>query len=145
MKNIFLIVLLISLGVISYLSFPAAYAEPVREAGLSAHWTPERVAFLGEEVQAGFITTFDNEQNINVYGKHCATATDLISYFKSFPASIQNNGIWLVVTHPDAYSPEEHKMKEDLIKACQQYNIPLFICRGSELPDGWKQYSPAPR
>lgn len=128
-----------------YLACPAFCMEPKRENGLSAHWVPKRVASLGkdERVQSGFLASYRSKDGI--VRKYCATPTDLLLYFKSFPPSFQNNGIWVIMTHPDAYSPEESKMKEELIKLCQKDKIPLFICRGSELPDGWQKYSPTPK
>jgi len=119
--------------------------EPKRVNGLSAHWVPTRVAALANDkkVQAGFLASYWSKgQIIRMY---CHTPKDLIVYFETFPLSFQSNGIWIVMTNPDAYSPEELKMKDELIKLCHENRIPLFICRGSELPNGWQKYSPAPK
>jgi hypothetical protein len=44
-----------------------------------------------------------------------------------------------VTTHPDAYSSAEKQLLEDKL-LCQKEEIPLFIARASELPNGWKRY-----
>jgi hypothetical protein len=68
------------------------------------------------------------------------TADGLISFFHAQTAYVQSNGIWIVVTHPDAYSDEEKALLEDVKSRCRAEGIPLFICRASELPDGWTRY-----
>ncbi len=45
------------------------------------------------------------------------------------------------MTHPDAYSQTEVGSLELLKKLCKKDGIPLFICRGKDLPDGWQRYS----
>jgi hypothetical protein len=47
------------------------------------------------------------------------------------------NGIWIVTTHPDAYSEEEKGLLEEVKAICRKENIPLFLCRASQLPNGW--------
>ena len=144
-KGRIIVIFIIMLNLCSFLASPVFSIEPKREDGLSAHWVPERVASLGkdEKVQSGFLASYRSKDRI--IRKYCATPADLLLYFKSFPPSFQNNGIWVIMTHPDAYSPEELRMKEELVKLCQKDKILLFICRGSELPDGWQKYSPTPK
>lgn len=111
---------------------PSLFSEPQRSEGLSVHWLPSRVSPIeeGEKAQTKFMIDGSPEN-------HVKTPEELIVYFKSLSAQVQENGIWLVVTHPDAYSDKEKMMKEELIKLCKQNNIPLFICRGQDLPNGW--------
>jgi hypothetical protein len=45
-----------------------------------------------------------------------------------------------VITDPDAYSAAEKALLEDIKVACQKESIPLFVCRGTDLPNGWKRY-----
>jgi hypothetical protein len=68
------------------------------------------------------------------------TTDSLISFFHAQSANVQSNGIWIVVTHPDAYSDEEKALLEEVKSRCRAERIPLFICRASELPDGWTRY-----
>ena len=53
---------------------------------------------------------------------------------------VQANGAWIVVTNPAAYSDDEKQFLEDIKAVCRTEKIPLFICRGAELPNGWKRY-----
>ncbi len=143
MKRI-IIAIFIMVTICCFGSHNSAFCEePKRENGLSAHWIPTRIATLGndEKVQAGFLTSYRTKDEIKRI--YCFTPTDLLEYFSTFPSSFQSNGIWIVMTNPDAYSPEELKMKNELIKLCQDKKINLFICRGAELPDGWRKYSSA--
>ena len=68
------------------------------------------------------------------------TADALISFFHTQTAYVQSNGIWIVVTHPDAYSDAENALLEEVKSRCRAESILLFICRASELPDGWTRY-----
>jgi hypothetical protein len=68
------------------------------------------------------------------------TADGLMSFFHTQTAYVQSNGIWIVTTDPDAYSREEKALLEEVKSLCRAESIPLFICRGSELPDGWTRY-----
>lgn len=117
------------------LFLPSLFSEPQRKQGLSVHWLPSRVSAIeeGEKAQTKFTIDGSMENYVN-------TPVELITYFKALSTQVQENGIWIVITHPDAYSDKEKMMKEELIKLCKQNNIPLFICRGQDLPDGWKRY-----
>ena len=66
-------------------------------------------------------------------------AAQLIAHFRTLPAATQENGIWVVTTSPSAYSAAEHETLRSLLAQCQQQQIPVFTCRGSELPGGWKR------
>jgi hypothetical protein len=68
------------------------------------------------------------------------SAADLLSYFRKQDAAVQENGIWIVVTHPDAYSETEKALVEDVKSMCRREKIPLFICRAMNLPNGWVRF-----
>ena len=117
----------------------ATSESPARERGLSLHMLPNRVASLSG-AKGGFTPTLPG-------GKPSAnaiqTAEELKTYFRSLDKVVQDNGIWIVTTHPDAYSDEEKKLLDDVRTLCLKESIPLFICRGSKLkqPDGWRRIS----
>jgi len=102
--------------------------EPERAKGLSAHMLPERVAKISG--QSGGFTV--GEQTYS-------DAAQLIAYFHTLPSATQENGIWVVTTSPSAYSAAEREKLRVLVTQCQQQKIPVFTCRGSELPGGWKR------
>jgi hypothetical protein len=105
-----------------------AASEPDRAKGLSVHMLPDRVAQI------------DGHSGGFTVGSHTyPDAARLVAYFRTLPAATQENGIWVVTTHPSAYSAAEHEKLRALVTLCQQHKIPVFTCRGSELPGGWKR------
>ena len=63
---------------------------------------------------------------------------------KAADRAVQQNGIWVVVTHPDAYSEPEKALLEALKALCRKEKIPLFIARAAQLPHGWQRYDNLP-
>jgi len=68
------------------------------------------------------------------------TAEELRQFFRKQSTLVQENGIWIVTTHPDAYSEAEKQLLESVKSLCVAQHIPLFIVRASALPNGWKRY-----
>jgi hypothetical protein len=66
------------------------------------------------------------------------TAEELRRFFRNQDKSVQDNGIWIVTTQPDAYSDGEKQLLENVKSLCTEQHIPLFIARASELADGWR-------
>lgn len=60
-------------------------------------------------------------------------------FFKTLSGSTRENGIWVVTTNPSAYSETERAKLKTLVALCDEKRIPVFTCRGSELPNGWKR------
>jgi hypothetical protein len=116
---------------------------PERAGGLSAHALPKRVAALDPSgrVKWGYTIRLPGTQVPQADRPVVQSAAALVEFLKKQPATVQANGIWVVTTSPAAYSPEEAKDLEELKRLCKAAGIPLFICRGSELPDGWQRFS----
>ena len=110
-------------------------AEPSREAGLSVHMLPDRVAKISGE-HGGFTVT---DPATKAKGSTYAEPKELFAYFQHLPAATQENGIWVVTTHPTSYSEAEQAKLKALIALCTDKGIPIYTCRGSELPNGWKR------
>ena len=110
-------------------------AEPSREAGLSVHMLPDRVAKINGE-HGGFTVT---DPTTKATGSTHAEPKELFAYFQQLPAATQANGIWVVTTHPTSYSEAEQAKLKALIALCTDKSIPIYTCRGSELPNGWKR------
>ncbi len=110
-------------------------AELWRDRGLSLHMLPKRVADLSGSKWGFTITLPDGSKP----DKTIQSAAELKTYFTSLSAEIQENGVWIVITDPEAYSDMEKQVLEDVKQLCIEDNIPLFICRGSQLPDGWQR------
>lgn len=63
----------------------------------------------------------------------------LIVFFQTLSGSTRENGIWVVTTNPSACSETERAKLKTLVALCDEKRIPVFTCRGSELPNGWKR------
>lgn len=92
---------------------------------------PKKVAEIGRSPW-GF--TVDGKQKV------LQNAEDVLNYFRQQKVSVQQNGIWIVTTSPDAYSDEELKVLEEVKSMCREEKIPLFVCRASQLPNGWMRF-----
>jgi hypothetical protein len=110
-------------------------ADPRREAGLSVHMLPDRIAKISGE-HGGFTVT---DPATNAKGATYAEPQELFAYFQGLPAATQQNGIWVVTTHPTSYSEAEQAKLKALNSLCADKSIPIYTCRGSELPNGWKR------
>ena len=108
-------------------------SEPDRAKGLSVHMLPDRVAQI-DGGRGGF-TARDARGIESIY----VDAKQLVAFFQTLPAATQENGIWVVTTHPSAYSSTEHENLHALLELCRQKNVPVFTCRSSDLPGGWKR------
>ena len=120
--------------------FPAfaliAYAEPSRDAGLSLHMLPDRVAKLSDE-RGGFTITDPITQT---RGKTVTDVKTIVKYIDSLPQKIKDNGVWIVYTHPSSYEDSEKEKLRELIGICVDKKIRIFTCRASELPEKkWKE------
>ena len=109
--------------------------EPTRADGLSVHMLPDRVAEIGGG-HGGFTVT---DPTTHQRGSTCTQPEELLAYFQHLAAPIQQNGIWIVTTHPDSYSDSENARLKSLISLCVEKKIPVYTCRGSELPKGWQR------
>jgi hypothetical protein len=96
---------------------------------------PDRVAKISGE-HGGFSVT---DPATKAKGHTDGDPKKLFAYFEHLPAATQENGIWVVTTHPSSYSEPERAKLKALIVLCTEKNIPIFTCRGSELPNGWKR------
>jgi hypothetical protein len=110
-------------------------AEPSREAGLSVHLLPERVAKISGEHGGFTVTDPVTKTRSNTY----AEPKELFASFQHLPETTQKNGIWVVTTHPTSYSEAEQTKLKTLIALCVEKKVPIYTCRGSELPNGWKR------
>lgn len=68
------------------------------------------------------------------------SADEVLAFSRKQDTSVQQNGIWIVVSHPDSYSEGELQLVEDVKALCRAEKIPLFITRAANLPDGWRRY-----
>jgi hypothetical protein len=112
-----------------------AAAEPSRQGGLSVHMLPDHVAAL-DHTHGGFTVT---DPVSSQPGDTFAEPKELLDYFQHLPATVQQNGIWVVPTHPTAYSESERAKLKTLVTLCAEKKILVFTCRASGLPGGWNR------
>jgi hypothetical protein len=68
------------------------------------------------------------------------TTDEFLAYVRKQGSPVLENGVWIVTTHPDAYSEQEIRLLDDVKTLCRNEHIPLFVARASELPNGWQRY-----
>jgi hypothetical protein len=119
--------------------FASMSAAQERSQGISVHMLPKRVADIGG-MPWGF--TVDPSPRLKAESQRSAfqTSAALLSFIRKQDTGIQRNGLWIVTTNPDAYSEAEKTLLEDVKSMCRLERIPLFICRASELPNGWTRF-----
>jgi hypothetical protein len=110
-----------------------------RTKGISLHMLPKRVADISGQ-RWGF--SVDNAVYLKPESQQpvLQTPKEFLAFVRKQDAHVQENGVWIVTSHPDAYSGSEKALLEDIKALCQREKIPLFICRASDLPNGWKRY-----
>jgi len=118
-------------------------ATPERSNGISAHMLPKRVSELGTK-KWGFVISYAEYLKPEQEQPVLQSPSDLLVFVRKQDKSVQENGVWIVTTHPDAYSEPEKKLLEDIKILCRREAIPLFIVRGSQLPNGWQRYDTVP-
>jgi hypothetical protein len=114
-------------------------APPERSKGISMHMLPKGVADLGGNKwgltvsAAGYLTPDAGSTTLQ-------TTAEFLAFVEKQNSSVKENGVWIVTTHPNAYSEQEKGFLTEVIAVCVKEKIPLFIVRGSQLPNGWKRY-----
>jgi hypothetical protein len=97
---------------------------------------PKRVADMGGR-NWGFTVDYSSRLKPESQNLTIQTVAGVLAYIRKQDAGVRKNGLWIVTTDPDAYSEAEKALLEDVKSACRRARIPLFICRASQLPNGW--------
>jgi hypothetical protein len=100
---------------------------------------PKRVADLDGQ-KPGFVVSYADYLQPESNQPVLQSAKEVLAFMRKQNRTVQENGLWIVTTHPDAYSEPENVLLTDVKAMCRREHIPLFIARGSELPDGWHRY-----
>lgn len=136
---------LITLATAALVAFAshAFAASPERTKGISVHMLPKRVAELSSQ-KWGFVVSYANYLKPEMEQPVLQSTAEVLAYVRKQEGAVQENGIWVVTTHPDAYSAQEKQLLDDIKTLCRKQAIPLFIVRGSQLPYGWQRYDITP-
>jgi hypothetical protein len=103
------------------------------------HMLPKRVADLGGS-KWGLTVSGSAYLTPDAGSTTLQTPEEFLAFVQKQSSSVRENGVWIVTTHPDAYSEPETTFLKEVIALCKKEKIPLFIVRGSQLPNGWKRY-----
>jgi len=110
-----------------------------RSQGISVHMLPKGVADIAGRPW-GFTVDYSPNLKTESASVTLQTVAQVLSFVRRQDASVQENGLWIVTTHPDAYSAGEKELLEGVKSMCRRERIPLFICRASQLPNGWSRF-----
>jgi hypothetical protein len=124
---------------VSAVLFTTAAAAQERSQGVSMHMLPKRAAQIGG-MAWGFTVDYSPRLKPELQPPAIQTVADLVSYIRKQDDGVQENGIWIVTTNPDAYSEAEKTLLENVKAMCRKEKIPLFICRGAQLLNGWVRF-----
>jgi hypothetical protein len=113
--------------------------NPQRNAGISMHFLPKRVADIGGQ-RWGLTVDYRPYLKQESAQPVLQSANEVIAFADKQEPSVRQNGVWIVTTNPDAYSEAEQKFLEDVKTECKRHKLPLFITRASELPNGWHRF-----
>jgi hypothetical protein len=131
--------LLLSFASVGFGQQASTVVTPDRAKGISLHMLPKRVADLGP-MQWGLVVSHAGDWKPEKKPIVFQTTQQFLDFVRTQSEEVQANGAWIVVTNPAAYSDDEKQFLEEIKAVCRKEKIPLFICRGAELPNGWKRY-----
>ncbi len=114
-------------------------STPERAQGISMHMLPKSVAELSGG-KWGLTVARSNLLKVKSGPEVIKTAAEFLDFVRKQDLSVQENGVWIVTTNPNAYSDSEKTFLEQVKALCMKEKILLFVARASELPDGWKRY-----
>jgi hypothetical protein len=120
-----------------------AGVPPERPKGISIHMLPKQVADIDAK-KWGFVVTYAEYLKAEASQPVLQSTSEFLDFMRKQGRTVQDNGVWIVTTHPSAYSAPETKLLEDVKALCRRESIPLFVVRGSQLPNGWQRYDNAP-
>ncbi len=103
------------------------------------HMLPKQVADLGGK-RWGFTVDFSPLLQPEAAQPVLQATNEVLAFVRKQTNDVRENGVWIVTTHPDAYSGAEKQLLEDIKLLCQKEEIPIFIARASELLNKWKGY-----
>jgi hypothetical protein len=121
-----------------------AAVTPERSKGISMHMLPKQVADLDAQLKWGLVVSYADYLKPEKIQPVLQSSAEFLTFVRKQDKNVQENGVWIVTTHPDAYSEPEKKLLENIKALCRTEHIPLFVVRGSQLPNGWQRYDNIP-
>ena len=111
-----------------------------RGRGIFASLIPKKVADKDKsgKVHYGYKVASSEYLKISSGNTTFRDPEDLITYLSRQSSEVQDNGIWIMTNHPDAYYIREKESIEKLKKLAQEKYYPIFFVRGADMPYGWQ-------
>ncbi len=118
-----------------------ASLEPRREEGLGVLLVPKLSTQPGVpgKDRWGFLISVPGDRRPPAERPLVTSPAALLGFLAEQSRAVQFNGIWLIVTDPDAYTPTEKNMVVELKRLCNEKETALFVTRGSEFPYGFER------
>jgi hypothetical protein len=124
--------------VLALLLSTSLFGAPERSKGISMHMLPERVAKISGK-QGGFTVSYAPYLAPEKKEPLLQTLKEFKAFIAKQKSEVKENGVWIVTTNPVSYSEAEKELLEQVTTSLPGIEVPIFVCRGSELPDGWTQ------
>lgn len=112
---------------------------PERDKGVSIHMLPKSVANLAGK-KWGLTVDYSGFLKPESAQPVLQSTEELLAFVRKQDRSVQENGVWIVTTNPDAYSEGEKELLQDIVVLCHRERIVLFLSRAADLPNGWKRF-----
>lgn len=129
----------IFVGVLLVATAATAADAPRRAQGISMHMLPKRIADIDGR-RWGLVVTHATHLKHETIQPVLQSAAEVLSYTRKQDVRVQENGLWIVTSHPDAYTEMEKKVLDDVKAVCRKERIPLFTTRAALLPNGWQRH-----
>ena len=113
--------------------------EPIRENGISAHAFPKRVAEVAGKPW-GLEIAYSPRLQPEPAPPFLQSIGEVLDYIRKQSPEVRQNGLWVVTTHPSAYTEEELNFHAQLKERVPMEGIPLFWARGADLDKGFKRF-----
>ncbi|HKL25257.1 MAG TPA: hypothetical protein VJ910_03425 [Desulfuromonadales bacterium] len=114
------------------------FSEPVRGKGISMQFLPERAAKL-EGRLPGFYVDYADYLASEPRQPVLQTPVELVAYVKKQDPEVRENGVWVLLFNPAAYSEEEDRLLEKIKSAAKKSDIPLFFHYASDPTGEWRR------
>lgn len=114
------------------------FAEPVQEQGISMQMLPERASTISG-MPPGIYVEYADYLAPEPRQPVLRTPVEFVAYVEKQAPAVRENGVWLLLFNPEAYSEEEELLLEKIKSAAGKSGIPLFIRYATDLEGDWRR------
>ena len=114
------------------------FAEPVQEKGISMQMLPERASMISGR-PPGIYVEYADYLAAEPHQPVLRTPVEFVAYVEKQDPEVRENGVWLLLFNPEAYSDAEELLLEKIKSAAQKSDIPLFVHYATDLAGDWQR------